>query len=454
MRTISYDQVRAALVAGLPVVALAAVCLTAGLASIALALARRRDRLLVWLGAFATLYGLRLMWESDLVRAAFAAPTERTPAMVLTYLIPIAYVLFLRESLGRGWKSSLQIWFYAQLAFAPIGIAVWFVAGYWRPMAIANAALIIAGTGLALALLVTKTGATAAPALRYCMAIFVISVLANNFGLRLFGRDFEPLGFLVLIGGLAYTAARRAIGRDRQLAAVESELAMARRIQTSILPRGLPAFPCLRVAAAYYPMTSVAGDFYDFLVTDERHLTVLVADVSGHGVPAALVASMLKVAFAEQRLQAAAPACILHNLNQILNGILQGQFVTAACAHIDLDARSVTYAGAGHPPALLVRQAAPEIVELAENGLFLGPFRQATYQSVTVPLEPGDRLLLYTDGIIEATVADGQPFGAARLAHFAMRERARAADSFVGRLIDSVSAGEQEDDLTVVLTEV
>ena len=137
-------------------------------------------------------------------------------------------------------------------------------------------------------------------------------------------------------------------------------------------------------------MKEVAGDFYDFIAVDERRLTILVADVSGHGVPAALIASMLKVAFGAQKEYATDPAEVLSRINAALHGTLDRQFVTAACAHIDLEERTVHYAGAGHPPSLLWKSGTGELVELAENGLFLGPFRSATYKNVRHPLETGD----------------------------------------------------------------
>jgi serine phosphatase RsbU (regulator of sigma subunit) len=209
----------------------------------------------------------------------------------------------------------------------------------------------------------------------------------------------------------------------------------------------------LRLAAAYRPMTEVAGDFYDFLTIDNHRLTILVADVSGHGVPAALIASMLKVAFALQAPQARDPAAILAGLNGNLHGVLDGQFVTAACAHIDLEARTLTYAGAGHPPALLMVRASGECTELSENGFFLGPFRNAVYANVSAPFNAGDRLLLYTDGIIEATVDDGEPFGGDRLRQFAEARAQTEAAPFATALLDAVCRRDQEDDLTIVIAE-
>jgi serine phosphatase RsbU (regulator of sigma subunit) len=102
------------------------------------------------------------------------------------------------------------------------------------------------------------------------------------------------------LAGLGYVTARRIFANEQRLAALARELETARRIQTSILPRGVPGVGGLRLAARYQPMAAVAGDLWDFLAVDRR-VGLLVADVSGHGVPAALVASMVKVAFEAQR---------------------------------------------------------------------------------------------------------------------------------------------------------
>jgi serine phosphatase RsbU (regulator of sigma subunit) len=133
--------------------------------------------------------------------------------------------------------------------------------------------------------------------------------------------------------------------------------------------------------------------------------------------------------------------------------VLDGQFVTAVCAHIDVAAHAITYAGAGHPPAILVRKASGDVLELAENGLFLGPFRNVSYTNALAPFDLGDRLLLYTDGIIEATFSDGEPFGLVRLREFAAAQVNSQPAAFVNALMNTVSIHEQEDDLTVVVAE-
>src|SRR3981189_1149991 len=120
MPAIPYDQLQSALVWWLPYLAIAAICLAAGLGALALSLLRSRDRLLLWVGVFATLYSLRLFCENDLVRDAFGVPSLRWPIALVTYLIPIPFMLFFRELLGRGWKSSIQIWLWIQVVYAPI----------------------------------------------------------------------------------------------------------------------------------------------------------------------------------------------------------------------------------------------------------------------------------------------------------------------------------------------
>ncbi len=169
----------------------------------------------------------------------------------------------------------------------------------------------------------------------------------------------------------------------QQLLTIQKELETARQIQLSILPSEIPKIEGLDIAARYIPMTSVAGDFYDFIVVDEKHIGVLVADVSGHGMPAALIASMLKIALSAQAAHAADPAQVLLGLNQALCGKFQHHFVTAAYLYFDMQKGTLTYAGAGHPP-LLLSGGSEGVRSIEENGLFLGKFSFATYTSVVL----------------------------------------------------------------------
>ena len=243
----------------------------------------------------------------------------------------------------------------------------------------------------------------------------------------------------------------------RQLMAIRNELETAREIQLSILPREVPTVAGLDIAARYIPMSAVAGDFYDFLPVDEKRIGILVADVSGHGMPAALIASMLKIAFAAQSGHANDPARVLSGLNQALCGKFQGHYVTAAYALIDTENKTLCYAGAGHPPQLLREQSSGNVRGVVENGLFLGYFPSAAYSAVEIPFREGDWALLYTDGISEMKGESEEEFGETRLKEFLGSHPDLPAADFVDGLLERLSqwsgrasGREPEDDVTLL----
>jgi sigma-B regulation protein RsbU (phosphoserine phosphatase) len=455
---ITREVVISALRANLPFFGSACIILLAGVCALLLARLRSRDRLLLWVGIFSVLYGARLFLENELVRVAFNAHGHGyVPwTLCITYVINIPYALFARELLGRGWKGAIGLWLWLTVGFAVIAIPAAFFAYSARWTDLANSVLVVSGTLLIL-LHVLARGRRAenslAASLLWPLLVFSILVVLENKGVRPGGINMEPVGFLILLAGLASVATRRALATERKLIDVEQELATARRIQNSIIPPVPRGVRSVRLATRYQPMTSVAGDFYDFLDTGNGLLTILVADVSGHGVPAALVASMLKVSFAAQRERANNPAGILAGLSTMLQKSLGGQYVTAACASIDTQARVITYAGAGHPPSLFLRRHTGEIVHLAENGLLIGPFPTATYTNISLPFHSGDKLLLYTDGIVEASGPDGQEFGRDRLESFLLKGADQDPEEFLDSLFQRISAVAQQDDLTAVLAQ-
>ena len=242
-----------------------------------------------------------------------------------------------------------------------------------------------------------------------------------------------------------------------QLLTIQKELALAREIQLSIMPTLIPSVQGLDIAARYRPMTSVAGDFYDFVPVDDKRLGVFVADVSGHGVPAALVASMLKIALASQAPNASDPAKVLTGLNRALCGKFQGHYVTAAYLFIDLEKNTICYAGAAHPAMLLGNGQLGGTREVIENGLFIGLFPHATYNSIEVSVAAGDRAVLCTDGIPETTNRQEEQFGQERLQQFMETCPAVGCDQFCDDFLAELSRwserppdSEQEDDITLV----
>jgi phosphoserine phosphatase RsbU/P len=168
---------------------------------------------------------------------------------------------------------------------------------------------------------------------------------------------------------LGYVAARRKAQRDQEFSEIQKELEIARRIQMEILPPEFPRSANFNVAARYVPMTSVAGDFYDFLLMDERQAGLLIADVAGHGVPAAMIASMVKMAASSQRGNVSDPGALLSGMNAVLCGNTQKQFVTAAFVYLDGESGSMRYSAAGHPPMLLLRRG--QVTDVEQMGYCL-----------------------------------------------------------------------------------
>jgi len=266
----------------------------------------------------------------------------------------------------------------------------------------------------------------------------------------------EPFAMLVVVACLGYVVVKQVFDSERRIAAVGRELETARQIQQSILPKEVPSLPGLAVAAHYDSMTEVAGDLYDFVITPSGQLGILVADVSGHGVPAAIVASMVKIALAVQEGDVADPGAVLTRMNRALSGRFEKAYVTAVFALIDPAARRVTYASAGHPSPLL-RRGDGRIESLDARGVVLGFLPDVEYTSAVVrDLTAGDRLVFYTDGITEAARADGEFFGDREFQQRLTAGHAHTAERFMATLVDGARrwvGADFEDDVTVVVVD-
>jgi sigma-B regulation protein RsbU (phosphoserine phosphatase) len=424
---------------------------------------RRTEVSLLWFGLFALLYGLRLLARTETFRlfSSLPAPFWLYLGSALTYLIPLPILLYLRTTFPQ-WRRSLG-WAALLLAAFAIG-ALSADALLRRPDSARtpNNLIAIFFMVAALTLLFRRRWPPSRDlsTLRVgLISVAVTAVLDNLRGLQVLswsGNDLEPVGATVLTLCLGTIAARRVLRGAERLLALDKELSIARQIQSSILPRSMPSIAGLVVAARYRPMTAVAGDFYDFLEMGHRRLGILVADVSGHGVPAALLASMVKVAVAAQKLQADRPAAVLTGMNATLEGQLGGQYVTAAYLFLDREAGVMRYSAAGHPPLLRWRPHESRTQELEENGLPLGLMEVAHYQQLEQPLREGDRFLLYTDGLVDATNAAGEFFSVERVKAAVAAGVALSTESVADLLLEKIRAwavGSVADDLTLVFVD-
>jgi sigma-B regulation protein RsbU (phosphoserine phosphatase) len=227
----------------------------------------------------------------------------------------------------------------------------------------------------------------------------------------------------------------------------------ARLIQRTLLPSELPRLEGCEVAARWTPASGIGGDCFDVIRFDDGRFSVSVADVVGKGLPAALLMSNLQAAARAFSTSAADPDDICRRVNRLLcRNIAIGKFVTFCSAVVDTSARSVAYANAGHnAPVLLHRDGRVE--HLLPTGPILGVSPDWTYTTLRLGLEPGDCLLLYTDGITEARSPEDEEFGEERLIDLMRAHRTLAPDPLVQVIADTVAAwagGAAQDDTTLV----
>jgi sigma-B regulation protein RsbU (phosphoserine phosphatase) len=447
------DQVLQAFRHDAPSLLLGAMIMAVGLVAAAFSEIRRKhDPILIYLALLAGVYGLRMWMQSGIFLMMQGGAFYPRISSAIDFVVPIPAFLFL-DAAGFLHRRTSNALYAGGIVLALLALAT-LVVGRQPIFYQINAVLIIAAlTTLVLISLSRRSLNRDAVVIRRGLLIFAAFIFWENFrnllGISL--PNIEPIGFVVFLGSLGYVAARQTVEREQRLREIQKELEVAKRIQLSILPAAFPNSPNFRIAARYVPMNSVAGDFYDFIVADGTQAGVLIADVSGHGVPAALIASMVKVAATAQRANAADPARLLAGMNAVLCGNTQEQFVTAAYVHLDSTSRTLRYSAAGHPPMLLLRKG--KVFEIAENGLMLAVFDYATYTNTAQRLEPEDRFLLYTDGLIEAADTGGNAFGQEALATL-LRQTAQLPPSAASdQIISSVQqwSAAQDDDLTVLI---
>ncbi len=436
-----------------PYLFLGAAFTTVAILGAAFSVVRRKvDSLAIYFALFAFLYGQRLWIQSGTLEVLVPHSEffERLRSGI-DFLVPVPAFLFF-DAAGLLHRGSRIVGYVFGVVLGALALATFALGSsplYYR---INNVVVIAALLYLVVQSLLNRDRSRDFVVFRRGLLIFVAFALWDNvagvFGLA---SKIEPFGFAAFLVALGYIAARQTMERDQQLNAIHKELEVARRIQLSILPAEFPTSETFRVAARYVPMTSVAGDFYDFIVADDRQAGLLIADVSGHGVPAALIASMVKLAATSQRAEAANPSSFLAGMNSALLGNTQNQFVTAAYVHLDSESQELRYSAAGHPPMLLLRQG--NVREIEENGLMLAAFDFAKYSNVTHRLEQGDRLLLYTDGIVEAADAAGKFFGQDSLCDLLRQTSGLSPSEAADKIIASVGqwAVSQDDDLTVLV---
>lgn len=445
--------------------------LTIGATACVIAAFRRRSGvgILIWWGILTGAYGLQRLGQTPTTLTVLphflqsAAPYVNTAVM---YLLLVSALFAWRElSLGKL-RSLIDLEIFLGLTIALVGIGTFVLGGPANEWMFYNNLLaVLAMLGLLAVVLVPKFSRFLVVNHRVLAAgtlIYALEVLYTNLGTVLRYSPLplvDALGFAVLLFSLGYVALEIVFTNERRLLSIETELETARQIQSSILPATLPELENLRIAASYLPMTAVAGDFYEFVRRDNNHLGILVADVSGHGIPAALISSMIKVAVQFVSVHADDPAGLLGGLNRILWGEGQGQFASAAYVWIDTERRNALYSAAGHPPLLWWRNATGDMQRIESNGLLFGFGPDSEYPVCSLPLERCDRFLLYTDGVTETENAAGEAFGDLQLERVVRNNRLQPASELSRQVLTELQSWRpaevnQQDDITLIVVDV
>jgi sigma-B regulation protein RsbU (phosphoserine phosphatase) len=233
----------------------------------------------------------------------------------------------------------------------------------------------------------------------------------------------------------------------------DQELQRAREIQRSLLPKMIPQIPGFEVAAAWLPARTVSGDYFDVMRLGERRVGICIADVVGKGVSAALLMANVQAAVRAFANESESAARLCTRVNRLLcENIATGKFVTFLYGVLDSDARTFQYCNAGHLYPILASSGATRMLE--EGGAVLGVFPDWRYEDSSIKFNAGDRLLLFTDGITEATDVNEQEFEETSIATCAQANIGLAASELNSRLMAQVTAycGNQfQDDATLLV---
>jgi sigma-B regulation protein RsbU (phosphoserine phosphatase) len=260
----------------------------------------------------------------------------------------------------------------------------------------------------------------------------------------------------------AEIAAREVERKEKEKAILENvrvarDMEIARQIQSSLLPTEPPQLENVQIAARCISATQVGGDYYDFFRRSDNEIDIVIADVSGHSVGSALIMAEARSVLRAQIDSINGASDILAALNRLLHDDLSGAelFITMFYVKYDRQTRLLTYANGGHNPPLIARVGSKGCTELDAEGLILGVKPQVAYEERTTHLGPGDVLLLYTDGIIEAQNAAGDFFGQERLCRLLSDRRQSEPEEIIDAVLSEVNlfidGMKVEDDISMVV---
>jgi serine phosphatase RsbU (regulator of sigma subunit) len=269
------------------------------------------------------------------------------------------------------------------------------------------------------------------------------------------GLDQKILGKLAVEAGnvLERVEMMKSIEQRKTL---ERDLALAEETQRSLLPREIPKLPNLKLSAVCRPTRYVGGDFYDFQVMPTGDLIACLADISGKGIAASVLSSMILGCLQLLLQDGEAPEAALNRLNQFIHSKSSGKFATMFVCSLSPDGKG-KYVSAGHNPAYIYRASGAAIDELPSTSMVLGAFDFATFEASPMELAAGDLVFVYSDGLTEAENVAGEMFGEERVKEIIQREGRTGAigvhEAIIASVAEFTRGRDQTDDITIVIAE-
>ncbi|MBI1803765.1 MAG: SpoIIE family protein phosphatase [Ignavibacteriae bacterium] len=243
--------------------------------------------------------------------------------------------------------------------------------------------------------------------------------------------------------------------QEKSLIIMQEEVKLASKIQLELLPKQSPSVPGYEIAGKSIPAQMVGGDYFDFIPIDERQLAISLGDVSGKGLPASLLMANLQATLRGQTLvNTSAKECITKSNKLLHQSTSSEKFVTLFYSILNYETHQLQYSNAGHDPPFLLSEG-KNPVRLRMGGIVLSIMEGLPYDEETVSLQPGDLLLIYSDGIPEAMNATKEQFGEERLCELLIKNRTRPAveliDTVVTAVKDHAGSYPQSDDITLIV---
>jgi len=298
----------------------------------------------------------------------------------------------------------------------------------------------------------------------------LVVIIGEGKGIRDFYKEFllfpscsSPISFLNLAYGFSKWRERESyfasLSRELEKSSqrLKEELALASVIQNSLLPKAFPPDLPLAMSHKYIPHEYLGGDFFDIIRLDRDRLVLIIADVSGHGTSSALIAAMLKTSFSHAAPVCPSPQALFKAINQDFAFRLHTEhYITACYCIIDFKSCLISYSLAGHPPQFILR-ASGQLETIATNGFSLGVFEDISYEERQDSFSPGDRLILFTDGLIECPNQAGQPFGREQLQNLLNQNTSLTSEELskqiIFRLLSYSGSERFTDDVTLLIIE-